>query len=53
MGTEIVGTQTGYVWMDVDVEIAGKANGWDLAVAMDIDELLYALFNETTTMGWL
>ena len=36
-GTEPVGTRAGYVWIDVDVEIACKTYGWDLAVAMDID----------------
>ena len=37
--------------MDGDVDLARKTNGWDLAVAMDIDGLLYALFDETIAMG--
>ena len=28
--------------MDGDVDLACKTNGWDLAVAMDIDGLFYA-----------
>ena len=36
-GTKTTGTRTGYMWMDVDVEIARKTNDWDLAVAMDMD----------------
>ena len=35
-GTETTGTRTGYVWMDIDVDIAHKTNGCDLAVTMDI-----------------
>ena len=35
-GIETTGTWTGYVWMDIDVEIAPKTNGWDMAMAMDI-----------------
>ena len=29
-------TQTGYVWMNIDVDLACKASGGDLVIAMDI-----------------
>ena len=36
-GTEAASTRTGYVWMDIDVDLACKTNGWDLAIAVAMD----------------